>query len=202
MTVGMMLRFIQADITGRLQGLGRFKLKGNKRQAEAALALYNLFIETRGKPDIPDLRRLQHNLFDALLRAKGLSEHAVACPTDQMLFLRSIIPDGGYHGASTVTNVCCFLTFCFRSILVHISRLLSEQRTEYSPYERQKDATCDNNDSDYCSEEHDDDEEDDLDDHIAGQSSDSENDEDVTAQLMKGALNPERDCYFKLISSL
>jgi hypothetical protein len=137
----MMLRFIHAWITHNLRALGNFKLIGTQEQSDAALALYDLFIKTKGSPELNDFYPLQHRLCDTLLRAKNLSEDPVGCPTDQMIFITALLGPNRYRPASSITAVCAQLQFCFRSILIHVVRLDAEEVDQYTPFSLSQAAT-------------------------------------------------------------
>lgn len=136
----MMLRFIHAVKTKKTKDYGSFKLVGNKDQADAALSLYGLFIQSKGDPSMEVLTQAMHRLFDALLRPDSLSEDVIACPTDQMLFLSNLLSDGRYRLASAVTSLCSALQFCFRSVLIQIARLQAISCKLYVPIDPLTDA--------------------------------------------------------------
>lgn len=125
-TTAMLLRFIHLKSRNRLKGLGTFTLLGHHDQAAAALDLYNLIIDNKGIPTPQTLLQYKHKLFDTLLRPKGLKDDKVACPTDQMLVLTSLLPNGRFRCASALRGQCCRLQHCFRSIVAQTSRLEAE----------------------------------------------------------------------------
>lgn len=129
-----MIRFIHADRMGKKSGLGHFRLKGDPQQAQAALNIYHLFIRTKGCPDISDLQRSRHRLLDTLLRPRTVSEDVIGYPTDQMLFLSSLLTGGRYRIAGCLASTCAKLQFCFCSILVHVARLSAEHLDDYVPF--------------------------------------------------------------------
>jgi hypothetical protein len=135
-TIAMIIRFIHAHENGNKRGFGRFVLKGDLKQAQAALDLYSLIIKTRGHPEKSELMTSAHALFDALLRPKTLSEDKLACPTDQMIFLVSILAGGRFRTARTTVNYCSGLQFCFRCIMIHIARLDCIGSDRYVPWRR------------------------------------------------------------------
>jgi hypothetical protein len=137
----MMLRFIHASLTHNTRALGSFILIGTQEQSDAALSLYELFIKTKGSPELNDFYPLQHRLCDTLLRAKNLSEDPVGCPTDQMLFITALLGPNRYRPASSITSVCAQLQFCFRSILIHVVRLDAEEMDQYTPFSLSQAAT-------------------------------------------------------------
>lgn len=69
------------------KGLGRFHLQGSPDQLHASQQLFNLLINSQGKPHNTQLLEALHDLFVTLLKPTSLSESIVACPTDQMLFV-------------------------------------------------------------------------------------------------------------------
>jgi hypothetical protein len=103
--------------------------------------LYQLFVTSSGSPDVTQLRVLIHSLADALLRPKDISEHPVSCPTDQMLFIASLVKDG-YRSATYLFRLCSKLDFCFRSILLHIARLHLNGSEEYVSHSSALDLDC------------------------------------------------------------
>jgi hypothetical protein len=48
---------------------GSFKALGTRKQGEALVALYNLFIRSQGSPEESELMKLAHEYYDALLRS-------------------------------------------------------------------------------------------------------------------------------------
>jgi hypothetical protein len=129
----MMVRFRHAIRFDPSQ-LGSFTVMETADQARLANSLYDLFITSKGSPDIRQLQRLLHSLSDALLRPKDISEHPVSCPTDQMLFIASLAKNGRYRSAAHVYRLCSRLEHCFRCILLHVARLHNAGSGEHFPY--------------------------------------------------------------------
>jgi hypothetical protein len=130
----MMVRFIHASLTGSMRGLGNFRLIGTQEQAEAALELHSLLIKTEGPLELNALHPIQHRLCDALLRTENLSDDPIACPTDQMIFIASLLGRNRYRTANSIISICAQLQFCFRSILIHVVRLKADGTDQYSPF--------------------------------------------------------------------
>lgn len=122
-TVALMIRFIHAHRTGHLSNLGNFKLKGSEDQAQAALNLYLLFLESKGRPTLERLRSAKHALFAALLQPPSLSDDIIACPTDQAFFLTCILPEGRYQTAKYIACLCAAAQYSFRCVFCHVVRL-------------------------------------------------------------------------------
>lgn len=143
-TMSMMLRFIHWNKTKskKLTGIGKFKILSEPTQDAAAVELYTLFIHTEGNPACAELNQTLHKFLDSLLRPQKLSEKAIGCPTDQAIFLASILSkgrvksedDSDYRTAAYVAGLCCHLCFGFRGIFSHIIRLLSESQDTFTPY--------------------------------------------------------------------
>lgn len=126
----------------KLASAGEFTILSDRAQAAAAMELYTLFIVKEGSPLLDELNQALHKLFDSLLRPQKLSEMAVGCPTDQAIFLASILSknrikshdDSDYRTASYVAELCCSLCFGFRGIFSHIIRLLAAGHNIFIPY--------------------------------------------------------------------
>ena len=118
----MMTRFILAVRTGKAEQYGGFMLVGDIGQAEAALALYSLIIDKKGKLSPEELQRPMHTLLDALLRPTQLSTNHIACPTDQMLFLFAVLPHGHYRTANSIQELCAMLQYGFRTTILQEAR--------------------------------------------------------------------------------
>lgn len=129
-----MVRFIHASKTQQTQNLGYFTLRGSAKQSEAAIALYNLLVQDEGASDIIRLRQVKHTLYDALLQSAISSDEAIVCPTDQMLFLASILPDGRYCLPTQLMGLGTSLTLCFRCIFMHAARLHIQGIDQYLPW--------------------------------------------------------------------
>lgn len=122
-TTAMMVRFIHAHRINNKEGLGDFALIGIPEQATAALALYNLLLDSQGSPELEDLENTMHRLFRSFLITPILSDEPIACPTDQMMLLAALLPAGHYCYAQAIHGRCARLQFCFRCVLFHESKL-------------------------------------------------------------------------------
>lgn len=129
-----MIRLEQAQYTGMTTGLGWFKVCGHPKQVRAAADLRHHFLETRGSPDLVQLREQMHLAFDSLLRCRDLEEVRMGSPTDQVLFLLSLVGEGHFISSNRLQSLCSALQFCFRCILVQIARLRSVNSTSYLPW--------------------------------------------------------------------
>jgi hypothetical protein len=112
---------------------GSFKALGTQKQGEALLALYELFIKSKGSPEELELMKLAHTYYDTLLRAEGLSTDKICCPTDQSYFLAALLPDGRIRAANFVTHYCASSQTGYRCILLHHGRITSEGHDEFLP---------------------------------------------------------------------
>jgi len=111
-------------------------LAGN--QLEGALNLYTTIMKARGFPD-PELPDVVHKFCVTLLKPGDLPpSDALACPTDQVLFLLGIRPQGMYAPASSVKSTCSALQHCLRSIMIHIVRQKYAKLNAFKWYEATK----------------------------------------------------------------
>jgi hypothetical protein len=113
-----------------------FQTIGTPKQCQALLALYKLFIETKGNPDELELVVLCHRYYEALLRVHGIGAAKVACPSDQALCLGALFPDGQFQMANNTTRDCSASQFVFRCILIHLGRLESLGTQEFAYVEQ------------------------------------------------------------------
>lgn len=135
-TEGMIVRYIHATKTNNIKPLGRFTLRGSSEQEDAAAAFYKLLVEPEGASDLTRLRQVKHMLYDTLLRSARSSDKAIACPTDQMLFLASILPDGRYCLPTQLMSLGGALHLSFRCIFMHSARLHIENIDLYLPWHK------------------------------------------------------------------
>lgn len=129
-----MIRLIYAEKNEKKQGLGNFVLKGTIQQRDAARALY-AWLESKEQHDLSKLLQLKHRLHDALLRCSMSADDPISCPTDQMLFLSSVLPDGNYCIPGELVALVAWLRLCFRCTFAHIGRLSVDGQEHYTPWD-------------------------------------------------------------------
>ncbi|GLB45400.1 hypothetical protein LshimejAT787_2200630 [Lyophyllum shimeji] len=134
LTLTFMIRLLQAKESGHCDGLGTLRIHGHPKQVDAAGALRNLFLESKGQPDIEKMRKLMHAAFDYLLRPPHLEDTLMACPTDQVLFLMCLVDGENFSSAHGLQGLCAGLQYSFRCVMVHIARLRSTGETSYTPW--------------------------------------------------------------------
>ena len=101
-TISPAIRSVYAQLHEKLH-FGDFQTIGTPKQCQALLALYKLFIETKGNPDELELVVLCHRYYEALLRVHGIGAAKVACPSDQALCLGALFSDGQFQMANNTT---------------------------------------------------------------------------------------------------
>lgn len=129
--VALMVRFLESEP----EHLGKFNLAGHLGQVKAAIKLRDYFVACKGELDDNTAGPLIHNVLDALLRPQSLPDARVACPTDQVLMLMSLISPGVYVTARNVQSTCSAFQYCFRCIFVHVARLRAMGTTAYQHWE-------------------------------------------------------------------
>ncbi|EDR05337.1 uncharacterized protein LACBIDRAFT_329748 [Laccaria bicolor S238N-H82] len=118
-TIALSMRLLHQNIH-RGSGAGAISLLLAGNQLEGALNLYTAIIKARGLPD-PELPDVVHKFCVTLLKPGDLSpSDALACPTDQVLFLLGVRPQEMYAPASSVKSTCSALQHCLRSVMIHI----------------------------------------------------------------------------------
>lgn len=101
------------------------------------------------KPDLSRLQHLLHLFLVSLCTPSQINHDPIACPTDQLLLLLSIRPEGFYCDAKTVAFYCCALQYSFRSIVVHIVRLAENGlSTSFEWHENEDQAVAQGDDND------------------------------------------------------
>ncbi|KIL56003.1 hypothetical protein M378DRAFT_1039922 [Amanita muscaria Koide BX008] len=135
-TVAMSMRLLHQKIHSR-SSAGTITLLLTGNQLESALNLYTVAMKGRGSsaPELPDVL---HKFCATLLKPGDLPSDALACPTDQVLFLRGIQPQGTYASARSVKSTCSALQHCLRSILIHIVRQKYAKLDTFEWYEATK----------------------------------------------------------------
>ena len=123
MVISMMTRYIHAALTGCIQKLGPFKLRGVIAQFTAALNLYRLFATHHGEVPGNALNWAMHDLLDALLRPAGLGTRPVDCPTDQAEFLWAFLSNDRYRISKHLSSFISGFKFGFRCIGIHGARV-------------------------------------------------------------------------------
>ena len=132
----MTLRILHETIRFSRTGEAVLQLKCTERQLQAAIVLYKVIVRREAPPDEDQLFAALHSFFATLLESGGLSVDTIACPTDQVLFLVSIRPDGGYCSAVAVEQGCSGLRYCFLAIFVHVVRLKMANSDKFTWFER------------------------------------------------------------------
>lgn len=182
-------------------------------QFESALNLYTTIIKARGSP-APELPDAVHKFCVTLLKPGDLPpSDALACPTDQVLFLLGIRPQG-YVTARSVKSTCSALQHCLRSILIHIVRQKYAKLDAFKWYEATKpletDVDASNAEFNEEAPTHPDDSEDEnfnedeIDEEYVIQHSEDEEDEreDVDDEvLLEKIINEVYTCELDLFSS-
>lgn len=129
----------------RGSGAGTVTLLLAGNQLEGALNLYTTIIKARGLPD-PELPDVVHKFCVTLLKPGDLPpSDALACPTDQVLFLLGVRPQGMYAPASSVKSTCSALQHCLRSIMIHIVHQKYAKLNTFKWYEATKPLETDAN---------------------------------------------------------
>jgi hypothetical protein len=110
--------------------LGGFKFTCTKAVSEASNRVYALLLESRGNPDLSKFGPLFHTLARELLVYSSKS-HKIGGPSDFILMLQSLKPDGQFdNNANTATRSCSQMQYILRSIFIHCRRL---KGSEYTP---------------------------------------------------------------------
>jgi hypothetical protein len=133
MAICLMLRFLHAVLTGDASKFGPFKLRGVKMQFVAAIGLYRLFAEHAGEDIIPEdkLHWAMHNLLVTLLQPQGLGSRMVDCPTDQTLFLWTLLPNGQWRIPVHLQSLLAGFKFGFRCTAIHLARIEAHRQQSY-----------------------------------------------------------------------
>jgi hypothetical protein len=132
----MSMRLLHQDIH-HPSCAGTIRLLLTENQLESALNLYTTIIKARGLP-APELPDAIHNFCVTLLKPGDLPSDILACPTDQVLFLLGIRPQGMYASARSVKSTCSALQHCLRTILIHIVRQKHHKIDAFRWYEATK----------------------------------------------------------------
>jgi hypothetical protein len=105
--------------------LGTFRFPSSPAVQQAADSLYDLLLEKRGEPQLSELGPPVHTLSrELLLYSSSSNSHKIGGPSDFVLMLQSLRPDGNFdNNASIVTKACSQLQYVLRSIFVHCRRL-------------------------------------------------------------------------------
>lgn len=114
---------------------GTFTLECTADQWKAAIDLYKLFIAHEGEPDTPSLQTTLHALCVSLFRPASSYESPVAYPTDQMLFIRSLQPDGKWKPAWVTYESISRLHTVFLLIFTQMARLHQARSDKYTPWD-------------------------------------------------------------------
>lgn len=131
------MRLLHQNIHHR-SSAGTITLLFTGNQLEGALNLYTTIIKARASP-APELPDVVHKFCVTLLKPGDLPpSDALACPTDQVLFLLGIRPQGMYTTARSVKSTCSALQHCLRSILIHIVRQKYAKLDAFKWYEATK----------------------------------------------------------------
>jgi len=106
-------------------------VKHSKETAKAAMDLTQLILESGGCPDPTELMSKKHRLFISILQAGEDSEDKVACPTDQALIARCLLPSGEWRKGSLTRGETTLDLWCFRAITANWCRLSVQGDTNY-----------------------------------------------------------------------
>jgi len=125
MAICLILRFLHEVLTGDASQFGPFKLRGVETQFEAAIELYRLFAEHSGEDIIPEdkLHWAMHNLLVTLLQPQGLGSRMIDCPTDQTLFLWTLLPNGQWRIPVNLQSLLAGFKFGFQCTAIHLARV-------------------------------------------------------------------------------
>jgi hypothetical protein len=134
MVISMMERYIHAALTGCIQMLGPFKLRGVIAQFTAALNLYRLFATHHGEVPENELDWAMHVLLDTLLRPSGLGTRPVDCPTDQAGFLWAFLSNDHYRISKDLSSLIAGFKFGFRCIGIHGARVRALGRDSHTQF--------------------------------------------------------------------
>lgn len=105
------------------QCLGEVKLSAE--MTNTVDSLYRYLLNDDDKKDSSQLYDLVHQLCVQLLQTKtSIGTAKVAYPMDHSMLLEHLHPNGTFKPAGLVTPYCAKLQFCYRSIGVHIIRML------------------------------------------------------------------------------
>jgi hypothetical protein len=126
----MMLRFIHAIVTDQTADYGDFKLRGNIRQFQAGVALYQLLLATDGQNLDTRADWAIHHFFTTLLCPLSSDDRAVSYPTDQAQFLWSFLGDHRYKISGYVHSFLTATKYCLRCIAIHNSRIQARQNRQ------------------------------------------------------------------------
>lgn len=134
LALAYMIRFLTMKRVGNVDGLGSFRILGHEKQIRAAGALQRLFLESKGQPNLEALRKHMHTAFYYLLAPPFLEEYLISSPTDQVLFLMSLVSHQYFIASNALQSLCSGLQYCFRCVVVHVARLKDCNMASYIPW--------------------------------------------------------------------
>jgi hypothetical protein len=112
--------------------LGSFKFAVTRAVINVADRLYDLLLEKKGEPQLSEIGPLVHALAHELL-VYSSKHHKIGGPSDFVLMLQSLRPDGRFeNNASVPTRACAQLQYILRSIFIHCRRV---KKGDYTPVE-------------------------------------------------------------------
>lgn len=107
-------------------------VKHSKDTIKATKDLLQLFLVSKGSPDLQMLMTKKHTLYLSILQAGSECEDKVGCPTDQVLIARSLSAvKGRWRKASLVRAHASQDLWCFRSVVANCCRLSMQGHTKY-----------------------------------------------------------------------
>ncbi len=131
-TTAMTLRILHEEL--HFHNKSSFTLKCTPRQRDAAISLYWVTMQGSSRSEANLLHAL-HGFFASLLESGYPSANIITNPTEQVLFLVSIHPNGGYS-ADAITKACTSLQYCFGCILIHVARQMISNQEAFTWFER------------------------------------------------------------------
>jgi hypothetical protein len=147
--LALLIRFLALRRSGMVDGLGKLDIVCSTNQTETAQALLDVFIETKGKPPLPELYRLMHAALDAILRpSEDLPEQTLACPTDYALFLISLVDRDQWMIAAHLGSEAAAVQWCLRAVFIQSMRLLAKNESTSYRGPESIDALVDSDDTD------------------------------------------------------
>jgi hypothetical protein len=129
-TTAMVLRFIHAIVTDQMADYGDFRLRGNIRQFQAGVALYQLLLATDGQNLDAQADWAIHHFFTTLLCPLSSDDRAVSYPMEQAQFLWSFLGDHRYKISGYVHSFLTATKYCLRCIAIHNSRIQARQNRQ------------------------------------------------------------------------
>lgn len=104
-------------------------------QIKSAFDLFDYISAGNQRPLHPEiLLQYTHNLLSLLVRHSIKSLEKIGCTSDITLLLGSLLPDGRYQNANSLTKDCAMLCHGMTAIVIHFVRLQDLEAPFFSPH--------------------------------------------------------------------